>query len=36
MLTDQQFLALLGASPFLILSVTWAIGDYIVNQRAGR
>ncbi len=31
-MTDQQFLALLGASPFLILSVTWAIGDYIVNQ----
>lgn len=35
-MTDQQFVALLAAAPFLILSITWAIGDYIVNQRAGR
>lgn len=36
MLTDNQIAALLAAAPFLILSVTWAIGDYAVNRKAAR
>ena len=35
-MTDQQFVAFLAAAPFLLLSFTWAVGDFIVNRKAGR
>ena len=36
MFSDAQLAALIVASPFLLLSFTWAVGDYIINIRAGR
>lgn len=36
MLTDAQLAALIMAAPFLLLSLTWAVGDYIINIKAGR
>lgn len=33
---DQQFLALLAASPFLLLSAVWIAHDTYVVWKAGR
>ena len=33
-LSDAQIAALLVASPFLLLSLVWSIGDFLINRRA--
>lgn len=34
MLSDAQLAALIMASPFLLLSLVWAVGDAIINRQA--
>lgn len=34
MLSDAQLAALICASPFLLLSFIWAVGDAIINRQA--
>lgn len=36
MLTDAQIAALIMAAPFMLLSFIWAVGDYLINIKAGR
>ncbi len=36
MLTDAQLAALFMAAPFMLLSLIWAVGDYLINVRASR
>jgi hypothetical protein len=36
MLSDAQLAALIMAAPFMLLSFIWAVGDYLINIKAGR